>query len=60
MKIIVNVRRSHSKQRRLLQLYSLWQETRDDELEGECLKLLGQILRSNPRYRLRQAFRVAF
>jgi len=55
-----SVRKSRLKAKKLLQLYSLWQETRREEVEKECLGLLGEILAVNPKFSLRRQFQHAF
>jgi len=55
-----SVRKTRLKAKRLLQLYSLWQETRREEVEKECLGLLGEILAVNPKFSLRKEFQHAF
>ena len=54
------LRKFQVKARRLLQLYSLWQETRRDEIQRKCLGLLKEIQAIDPRYNIRQEFRDAF
>ncbi len=48
------------KEKKFLQLYSLWQETRRDDLQKKCLGLLGEILRLRPQFSLRTEFNTAF
>ena len=43
-----------------MQLYSLWQETRNEEVEKKCLGLLGEVLAQDPKFSLRQEFQTAF
>ncbi|MDP3919775.1 MAG: hypothetical protein Q8R76_03095 [Candidatus Omnitrophota bacterium] len=54
------MRRFRAKARRLLQLYSRWQETRQDDLQQKCLGLLSEILVIQPTFNLRQEFQEAF
>ncbi len=55
-----NVRRFQVKARRLLKLYSRWQETRNEDVQRQCLSLLGEILAIDPKFSLRRAFQDAF
>ena len=55
-----SVRNLRAKERRLIQLYSLWHETHQEELEQQCLKLLGEIMTAEPRFSLRREFQQAF
>ncbi len=56
-----NVRnRMQAKERRLLQLYSLWQETRSGELQKRCLGLLRELMSIDPAFSLRREFQEAF
>ncbi|HXV27636.1 MAG TPA: hypothetical protein VD913_01590 [bacterium] len=55
-----SARNFKSKAEKLLRLYSLWQETRRDDLQRRCLGLLGEILNREPRFNLRQEFKEAF
>ncbi len=55
-----NVLNFRHKARRLMKLYSLWQETRDCRLEKKCLNLLSELLWLEPRFSLQQEFRKAF
>ena len=48
------------KEKKFLQLYSLWQETRREDLQKKCLGLLGEILRIRPGFSLRSEFEMAF
>jgi len=49
-----------SKEKRFLQLYSLWQETRREDIQKQCLGLLGELMRINPGFSLRSEFTAAF
>jgi len=55
-----NARRFKTKAKKLLRLYSLWQETRREDIQRQCLGLLGEILIREPRFNLRQEFQEAF
>ena len=55
-----NVLRSNVKTRRLMQLYSVWQETRREEIQQKCLALLGDVIATDPNFNLRQEFQKAF
>jgi len=55
-----NARKYQVKYNRLLQLYSLWQETRRIEVEQECEGLLKEILAIEPKFNLRPVFQQAF
>lgn len=48
------------KEKKFLQLYSLWQETRRDDLQRKCLGLLGEMVRLRPGFSLRSEFNSAF
>ncbi len=54
------VRSFRTKEKRFLQLYSLWQETRREDLQKKCLGLLGEIVRLKPGFSLRSEFETAF
>ena len=54
------VRSFRTKEKRFLQLYSLWQETRREDLQKNCLGLLGEIVRLKPGFSLRSEFETAF
>ncbi len=49
-----------TKEKRFLQLYSLWQETRREEVQKKCLGLLGQLVQMKPGFSLRGEFKAAF
>ena len=49
-----------AKSKKLLRLYSQWQETRQESVQRRCLTLLGEILAVQPQYTLRGAFKQAF
>ena len=55
-----NVRKCRVKARRLLRLYSLWHETRREDLQRKCMRLLSEILAVEPRFSLQHEFRKAF
>ena len=55
-----NARKFRAKEKRLLQLYSLWHETRREEIQRRCLGLLGELLSLEPRFSLRHEFQLAF
>jgi len=55
-----NVRKCKNKADRLLRLYSLWHETKRDEIRREFLTLLREVLALNPRFNLRHEFQKAF
>jgi len=55
-----SARKYKAKARRLLQLYSLWQETRREELQQKWMGLLGEILDLEPEFSLRREFQNAF
>lgn len=55
-----SARKFNAKARRLLRLYSLWQETRREDLQTKCMGLLGEILNIEPGFNLRQEFKTAF
>ncbi len=55
-----NARKFKVKARRLLRLYSLWQETRRDDLQQKCMDLLGEVLDMEPGFNLRREFQNAF
>lgn len=55
-----SVRKFRAKERKLLRLYSLWHETHRDDLERQCLTLLGEILAVQPQFKLRNEFQSAF
>ncbi len=54
------VRDLRSEQEKLLRLYSLWQETRRDDIKRRCFWLLGKILVRQPHFSLRRDFQAAF
>jgi len=54
------VRSFRTKEKRFLQLYSLWQETRREDLQKECYRLLGEMVRLKPGFSLRSEFQTAF
>ena len=49
-----------SKEKRFLQLYSLWQETRREDIQKRCLGLLGELVKIKPGFSLRGEFKGAF
>ncbi len=49
-----------TKAKRLLKLYSLWQETRREDVQQKCVGLLGEILDIEPGFNLRREFQIAF
>ena len=55
-----SVLRSRLKAKKLLQLYSLWQETRRMEVQEKCMGLLGEILDADPKFNPRREFQNAF
>ena len=55
-----NARRFHAKAKKLLRLYSLWHATHREEVQRQCLRLLGEILAVEPRFSLQREFRKAF
>ena len=55
-----SARRFKTKAKRLLRLYSLWQETRREDLQQKCMGLLGEILEVEPGFTLRNEFQNAF
>ncbi|HLD70107.1 MAG TPA: hypothetical protein VJA17_05010 [Candidatus Omnitrophota bacterium] len=55
-----SARKFRAKERRLLKLYSLWQETRREEVQRQCLGLLMQIMALKPHFSLRHEFDKAF
>ncbi|MBP9865684.1 MAG: hypothetical protein KBC91_04690 [Candidatus Omnitrophica bacterium] len=54
------VRSFRIKEKRFLRLYSLWQETRREDLQKKCFRLLGEMVRLKPGFSLRSEFEVAF
>jgi len=48
------------KEKRFLRLYSLWQETRREDLQKKCFQLLGEMMRMKPGFSLRSEFESAF
>lgn len=55
-----NARNLRTKQKKLLQLYSLWQETHREDLQRKWLSLLGEVLSIDPSFNLRREFQMAF
>lgn len=55
-----NLRRLRVIERKLLRLYSAWQETHRIEFAARSVELMGQILRLNPHYSIRNPFERAF
>lgn len=55
-----SVRKFRTKEKKLLQLYSLWHETHRDDVQRKCITLLGQIVAVNPSFSLRHGFQKAF
>ena len=55
-----NALRFRAKARRLLRLYSLWHKTHREEIERQCLAILGEILAAEPHFSLRREFQKAF
>ena len=55
-----NVRSLRAKEKRLIQLYSLWHETHQDSVQKKWISLLGEVLTIDPSFNLRQEFRMAF
>jgi hypothetical protein len=55
-----SARKFKAKAKRLMQLYSLWQETRREDLQHKCMGLLGEILDLEPGFSLRREFQAAF
>lgn len=49
-----------TKEKRFLRLYSLWQETRREDLQKKCFRLLGEMIRMKPGFSLRSEFEIAF
>jgi hypothetical protein len=58
--MIGNARKFREKADKLLRLYSLWQETRREEFQRQCLTLLSEILVQDPNFNLRREFQKAF
>jgi len=54
------VRSFRTKEKMFLKLYSLWQETRREELQKKCFRLLGEMMRMKPGFSLRSEFEGAF
>ena len=55
-----SARKFKAKAKRLLKLYSLWQETRREDIQQKCMGLLGEILDIEPSFSLRREFQGAF
>ncbi len=55
-----SARKMQGKSRKLLQLYSLWQETRSEKVQRQFLGLLGTILAKQPNFNVRPIFQTAF
>lgn len=55
-----SVRRLRAKQRQLLRLYSLWQETKREDIQRKFLWVLGEILAVKPGFSLWNEFKKAF
>ncbi len=55
-----NPRKLRAIERKLLKLYSAWQETHRVEFAAQSMELMGQILRLNPAYSIRSPFERAF
>ena len=55
-----SARKFQVKAKRLLRLYSLWQETRREDLQQKCMGLLAEILDMEPSFNLRGQFQDAF
>ncbi|MBI3307093.1 MAG: hypothetical protein HYZ84_04740 [Candidatus Omnitrophica bacterium] len=56
----VSVRRFRAKQRQLMRLYSLWQETKREDIQRQFLWILGEILAVKPSFNLWNEFKKAF
>ena len=54
------IRSFRIKEKRFLRLYSLWQETRREDLQKKCFQLLGEMIRMKPGFNLRSEFEGAF
>ncbi|MBI3314306.1 MAG: hypothetical protein HYZ83_08740 [Candidatus Omnitrophica bacterium] len=55
-----SVRRLRARQRQLLRLYSLWQETKREDVQRQFLRILGGILAVKPGFNLFDEFKKAF
>ena len=55
-----NARNLRAKEKKLIQLYSLWHETHQDAVQKKWISLLGEVLTVDPSFNLRQEFRMAF
>lgn len=55
-----SARKLKVKAKRLLQVYSLWQETRREELLEKYMGLLGEVLQIEPEFNIRKEFQQAF
>lgn len=55
-----NARNLRAKEKKLLQLYSMWQETHQEDLQKKWLSLLGEVLSVDPSFNLRREFQMAF
>ncbi len=49
-----------TKAKKLLRLYSEWQATRQEDVQRQCLSLLGELQAIDPRFNLRGEFQHAF
>lgn len=47
-------------ERKFLRFYSAWQETHEMQFADQWMRLLGELLRLNPRYSIRHPFEQAF
>jgi len=55
-----NLRKLRVIERKLLRLYSAWQETHRMEFAAQSMDLVSQILQLNPNYSIRSPFNRAF
>lgn len=55
-----NARNLRAKERKLIQLYSLWHETRQESVQRKWISLLSEVLSVDPSFNLRREFVVAF
>ena len=54
------LRKTRTLERKFLRLYSAWQETHRLELVIAWMTLLGELLKLNPGFSIRQPFQQAF
>lgn len=55
-----SVRNLRAKERKLIQLYSLWHETHQEAVQKKWISLLGEVLSNDPAFNLRHKFTKAF